>query len=129
MVAVVWRVSDPDFDVAAFLQEFDLEPDVVWRRGEKEGDRQINTSGFNLSIDQEDTLEGILEDLRTFLTQKRSAFLALQAQGVSSSIDFGFTVGGARHFMSSLRFPPTDLALLAELGITLKVSAYPGSDD
>ena len=43
---------------------------------------------------------------------------------MSSSIDFDFTVGSAQHFVRTLRFPSTDLALFAELGIMLEVSAY-----
>src|SRR5438270_4574414 len=106
MVGVVWRVAAADFDVAAFLEEFELEPDVVWRPGDMLGRRRRDTFGFNLSIDEEDTLEGMLKDVRAFLEEYREAFVALQTRGVSCSIDFGFQVGSQQRFVRSLEFPP-----------------------
>lgn len=129
MVSVVWRVSASHFDVNAFLQEFDLGPDVIWRRGEMQRGRPVPTSGFNLSISEAHTLEEGLADLRIFMAEKRKTFLTLQTRGLSNCIDFGFTVGGVEHFTRTLHFPPTDLAFFSELGVTLEISAYPNSGD
>jgi hypothetical protein len=127
MVGVIWRVSAPNFDVDAFLQEFKLKPDVVWRPGEVFGKRCMDKAGFNLSIDQEDTYEGMIKDVWRFVKKYRKAFLALHVRSVSCYIDFGFQVGSPTRFVRTLIFSPDDLAMFVELGITLEVTGYPSS--
>jgi hypothetical protein len=134
MLAVVWRVSSPDFDVDEFIDTFGLLPGAVWRQGQprRPGAPPATASGFNLSVDQEeheDSFEGVLQDLWAFLEEERAAFDALRARGIPSTIDIGFTVGSTKHFMRSVWFTPADLARLAEVGLTLEISAYPCSDE
>jgi len=55
----------------------------------------------------------------------RSAMLAASDFGGASVIDAGLTVGASDQFTASVRLLPSDLALLAETGVELSVSAYP----
>jgi hypothetical protein len=130
MLIVTWSAAAPDFDVDTFLSEFAFSPDKIWRSGETTSyGRQIQTSGFSAVFEGEDSFEIVFSQLREFLTEAKPLALALRQRGLSSTLDFGFTVGGGKHFTRSLRFPSDFLSVLVELGISLHVSAYPSSNE
>lgn len=130
MLKAIWSAATPHFDVDTFLSEFDFAPEEVWRRGETTSYGQyVETCGFSKVFEDGDSVEALLIELQTFLVKVNLAAKALQQRGIPSTLDFGFTIGGHKHFTRSLRFPPDFLSLLVGLGISLKVSAYPTSDD
>jgi hypothetical protein len=129
MLIATWSVAEPNFDVDTFLSELNFTPDKVWRYGEVTSyGRQIETSGFSVVFEGEDSFEAVLATLRSFLHEVQPLLTALQQRRVASVLDLGFTVGGGKHFTRSLRFPSDFLALLVKSEITLAISAYPSSE-
>lgn len=126
MLTASWWVASPEFDVDTFLSEVNFTPDEIWRRGEQP---KWTTSGFRAEFEGEDPFESFLATLREFLLEIKPVIGALRQRGMASTLSFAFTVGGKKIFTRSLAFPPDFLALLAELGIDLQVSAYPSDDD
>jgi hypothetical protein len=131
MLAVVWRLEAPDFDVEQFLSEVDLQPDVVWYQG-RLNRRGIphQTSGCSLTVADSETVVDLLNELRAFLQTADDLLTAVQTRNLTSTMDVGVTVGSPDQFTVSIRMLPSDLRLLADYGITLELSAYPvGSDE
>jgi hypothetical protein len=127
MLAVVWRLAGPTFDVDTFISRFDLEPDVIWYRGQPTRRGRVHeTSGLSLSIDNADSTDGVVQDIMTFVQSEPAMLLTVQKERLDSTIDIGFTVGDGEAFTRSLLFPPELLTLLGTAGIRLEVSAYPG---
>jgi hypothetical protein len=54
---------------------------------------------------------------------------ALKDAGATAELDVGMPVGSTKQFTASVSLEPSDLALLAELGLVYRVSAYPVDDD
>jgi len=116
-----WR---PEF--AAFCAK----PESVWRAGEKALLGKVHSdSGAIFSVSDAPTIQRLLSDIREFFEFNGANVGALVAEGVVAELDVGVTVGDSEQFTASIPFEPADLSLLAKLGISLRVSAYPTSDE
>jgi hypothetical protein len=129
---VVLRVSGVNFDVDAFLQEGDVTPAVVARRGERRfPGSQTNESVYDSSgmmVDVSDAEFGNLEQ-QTLETLQFLAdnFAVLQRMANYPGVDgleMDFAVDGTDAFVESYRFSPELLEQVGRLGITLCVSRY-----
>ncbi|WP_223643530.1 hypothetical protein [Corallococcus sp. EGB] len=132
MTVAVLRAQAPDFDVASVLDRFpDCHPDAVWFQGQQRRQGRHSTSGFNLTLveDGEGTLHGPVAAARRQLEVLGSLLAELRQLAVPCVVDFGLFVGTARHFTSSIHFPPDDVRWFADQGIALAVSAYPTADE
>ncbi|RKG56453.1 hypothetical protein D7X30_23050 [Corallococcus sp. AB011P] len=133
MTVAVLRAQAPEFDVASVLDRFpDCHPDAVWLQGEQlQRQGRHSTSGFNLTLveDGEGTLHGPVAAARRQLEVLAPLLAELRQQAVPCVVDFGLFVGTARHFTSSIHFPPDDVRWFADQGIALAVSAYPTAEE
>ena len=106
-----------------------VKTDAVWRAGERGMRGKIHAeSGANVSISDAPTMQQLLTDIRQFFELRGEAVAALVAEGVAVELDVGVTVGDSEQYIASVRFESADLRLIATLGISLSVSAYPTSD-
>ncbi|MFB1484586.1 hypothetical protein [Corallococcus sp. RDP092CA] len=132
MTVAVLRAQAPEFDVASVLDRFpECHPDTVWLQGEQRRQGKHSTSGFNLTLveDGEGTLHGPVAAARRQLEVLAPLLAELRQLAVPCVVDFGLFVGTARHFASSIHFPPDDVRWFADQGIALAVSAYPTAEE
>lgn len=126
MLAVL-RIWGATFDVDGFLgdhQEFG--PDAVWHKGERNPlGRERRDSGLNhLLADSEDwpsLLAAAVSRLATLSGGIRDA----RARGAELQVDFGIDAGSADAPYGSAWFSPDELRSLADLGVELRMTAYP----
>jgi hypothetical protein len=130
-VGVIWRVSLGESDVDAFIEEHQLSPCAVFRRGEpvRVGTRIAEDSGFNLDIRDDDDYNDLSTEIASFIKNFSSALSAISTLGGSSSLDISLFVGRDDRYTRSIYFGPGDMNLLASVGVELRVSAYPCSDE
>ena len=134
MIDVVWRVSGDDFDVDAFLQDSNISPSTVWRKGEQNNRilKRHNThddSGFNLTLAETTTVEKAVTITRESLKRLRPFITQLSTSTINSAIDFGVSVGGNKNFTRSIYFDLSFLEFLIALGVELEITVYPISDE
>ena len=130
MPDLVLRVSAQRFDVDSFLARHrELKTTLVWREGEVERVRgsTLEHSGFNLPLVDEDDRPKLVARLRGALSSIEPALAELLAYGADLKLDAGVFATADRAVVS-FSLEPDELALLARLGITFKVSVYPCSD-
>lgn len=130
MWLAVLSASGAEFDPDAYLRWAGLEPDAVWHVGEPRFRGEPHAeSGFNICVADERSMDALVETMRDWLTAHRLVLAALGKAGAKAELDVGMTVGSAKQFAASVSLEPSDLALLAELGLVYCVSAYPAADD
>jgi hypothetical protein len=124
-VAVI-RISGVGFDPEKYARQYGPTPDAIWSSGEPDHLCRIHRdSGLNLMIADADSTSELVQQIRKWVEDNRAAMLAVSDFGGASVIDLGLTVGASDQFTASVRLLPSDLALLAETGVELSVSAYP----
>ena len=101
----------------------------MWRAGIPDAIGRVpTTSGFNLTIADEDTSDAVVRIVCEWVETNRMALRAVKESRGEAVIDVGVTVGSPRQFTASVVWAPSELALLAECGVQLCISAYPTSD-
>jgi len=123
------RVEGDEAALTAMLSSLALEPDTSWKKGQTRRAGTYSSSGFNVTVADAATPKQLLVVVRSFLAECREFRDILRAPSLSVELDVGFTVGDSEQFAANLRFDPSDLLALGELGITLCVTAYPTSDE
>ncbi|HTN88866.1 MAG TPA: hypothetical protein VL242_34550 [Sorangium sp.] len=125
----VIRVSGRLFEVDDYLRRHDFAPDAVWHAGDHTRRGQAREdSGFSLGIGDAASADALVQAFRAWVRSNRSALLELRQLGAAAELDVGMTVGSAAQFTASIALAPEDLALLAEVGLSYRVSAYPCDD-
>lgn len=129
-VAAVLRLSGTDEALAFLIHRLDLEANNQWTKGEPDfRGIPFSHTGLNATItDAADSVEMMLE-LREFLAWCEEQDVAFSNPAVSAEIDIAVMVGGSKQFTASLEVSPLDMLRLGSLGLTLKFSAYPCSDE
>jgi hypothetical protein len=64
-----------------------------------------------------------------FLANCKEKSIVFPSLGLVAELDVGFTVGDSEQFVGSVVFSPPELQSFGECGISLRVSAYPTSDE
>ncbi|WP_438007538.1 hypothetical protein WME89_01670 [Sorangium sp. So ce321] len=127
-VAVI-RVSGRRFEVDAYLRRHGFAPDAVWHAGDRTGRGQtLEKSGFSLCIGDAASADALVQEFRAWVRSNRSALLELRQHGAAAEVDVAMTVGSSAQFTASIALAPEDLALLAEVGLSYRISAYPCDD-
>ena len=130
MRLAVIRVAGVQFDTAKYTRQYGFTPDVVWRAGKADHVGRVHAdSGFNLTIADANSAEMLVQQIRSWFQENKSALLALNEFKGAAVIDVGLAVGTSAEFTASVRFAGSDLRFLAETGVELSVSAYPAGDD
>jgi hypothetical protein len=131
------RVSGADLDVDALLNECEIEPVVVWRKGEPRSPASQPTgkvhsfSGANFEVSGADfsELRSQIEDAVAFFRENESFVRRLRSYpGVEElCLDFGSDIRPPG--WCSFSFPPELLVAVGSAGVSLVLSVYPVDDD
>jgi hypothetical protein len=130
MHLAVLRVSGTEFDPEGFAKRFGLSPDIVWRAGVPDRVGRVRAkSGFNLTIADEDSGAALVRRVCEWIETNKMAVRAVEGSGGAAVIDAGLSVGASGQFTASVTWARSELALLAECGVALCVSAYPAGGE
>ena len=129
---VTLRASGAHFDVDAFLQENDVTPAVVFRRGEprfpasQPNGPVLDSSGINIGVSDAEfgNLEQQTREALKFLADNFAVLKRLANYPGVDGLELDFAVNGGDAFVESYRFSPELLEPVGRLGITLCVSRY-----
>ncbi|MCK9505441.1 MAG: hypothetical protein M0Q95_14830 [Porticoccaceae bacterium] len=123
------RAEGSDAALTSLREAFNLEVDAGWKKGEPRRRGGVHErSGLNACIADVASATMLVAEIQAFLAMcltRRELF----SSELSAQVDIGITVGERGRYFASVVLPPNVLKVLAELGIELRVSAYPGSDD
>jgi hypothetical protein len=130
MYLAVLRVSGAEFDPNDFAKRFGLSPDIVWRAGVPDRVGRVREkSGFNLTIADEASGAALVRRVCDWIETNKTAVRAVEGSGAAAVIDAGLSVGGSSQFTASVTWARSELALLAECGVDLCISAYPTNEE
>lgn len=126
--SVVLRVHVGPLDLDVCLARLSSEPDKVWRVGEKGLRGKLHqTSGFSVHLADGMARESVVQDAVVAFRELAEPIAQIVQGGGTAEADFGLFVSGWQPV--SLCFEPAATALFERAGVTLRVSAYPCSDD
>jgi hypothetical protein len=124
------RASGTESALLSLRAGLGLKIDCEWKKGDaRQRGRVHETSGFNACVvDVVKSIE-MMPAIRRFLGECRSAGLIFASEELTTEIDIGVTVGTSEQFTASVFLTTDDLKLCAEMGLPIRLSAYPASDD
>jgi hypothetical protein len=133
---VTLRVSGANFDVDAFLQESEVTPAVVFRRGEprfpgsQPNGPVLDSSGINVGVSDAEfgNLEQQTRETLRFLADNFAMLEGIANYPGVDGLELDFAVTGGDGFVESYRFSPELLEQIGRLRITLCVSRYIPTD-
>ena len=129
-MSCVFRIGGNELDLDSLLTLL-LEPEAIFRKGDKQGSRVILKNGANYLVSEAefDQLDKQKSDAISYL-RKNSAMLkkALSLPGVERAF-LDFAVEEKDTFTQSAYLEPTLLKLAGGLGVGIKISIYPSSDN
>jgi hypothetical protein len=129
MRLAVLRVSGNEIDPDVFAARFGFSPDMVWHAGVPDSMGPVTVgSGFNLTIADEDSAAALVRRVREWIQANRTVLQAVAEARAAAVIDVGLSVGESDAFTASVTWAHSDLTILAECGVNLRVSAYPASE-
>ena len=130
MAGCVLRVSGEKFDVAAFLNETDLQPYQVYRAGEEvwpgaKKTRHFDDNGFKVDVSDADDLPAQIEDALAFLRAHESDLRKLAGYNATAELDFGISRKNPAEFPAQYDSLPVELLRLSgELAVSICLSHY-----
>jgi hypothetical protein len=119
----VLRVSGPDWDAEAFVREHGLTTAPFWRAAGLAADRTSSKSGFNLVITDPDSRSHATPSIGEWIRHKQSVLAAIRDVGAHAELHIGFGVEDGDPLLQTT-FATTELALLAEYGVQLQLTAF-----
>ena len=124
------RVEGIDAALAEVTETLALDICAEWKAGDTTWKVRTRTaSGFNATVaDAENRIE-LQTSIRTFLEACRTQRISFTSLGLTAQLDVGLGVCLERQFTAGVEFMPSDLAIFSEIGLELRISAYPCSDD
>lgn len=125
----VLRASCPRQGLGALLRAYPRwKPDAVWNAGvARYAGRVPETNGFNLCVGEGSEWPAVAAVLRRRLRSLAPMIRDGQKIGATFALDVGVFPGAGKAAVRSARFDAKDLAPLADLGVSLCVTAYPPS--
>jgi hypothetical protein len=127
MNLAVLRLEGERAVLDALVGRLSLEANQTWKEGElRRNGTPHKSSGLSATVADVPTPAGLMEEVRAFVSRCKQ--LAVSFSGVRAELSVGLTVGDSEQFVACLEFSKDDLAMLAERGLTLSVTAYPTSD-
>lgn len=126
MHLAVIRITGAEFDPDSFTERHGFHPDAKWLAGQRDaGGLARAQSGLNLTIADEPSVSELAARIRAWVQANSEVLQTLDSLGASAVLDVGVTVGSPEQFTASVMFQPSDLAVFAQAGLGLCVSAYP----
>jgi hypothetical protein len=130
MKLAVLRLRSPTAAPERVAAVIGVAEDSIWRAGEKTFRGQVlEDSGVSFVVSDAETVRQLTDEVRAFFQSRREAFPRLAADGWEAELDVGVTVGDSAQYTASVSLDPSLLALLGSLGVSVKFSAYPTSDE
>ena len=131
------RAYGKQFDVDAFVKKSKLKPCVVYHRGEPKSKTNPNkskwtASGINVPVsDAEfDNFKQQINDAIQFLTKNKEEIRKFINIKEVEGLELDFPTSHNRDkFIQNYLFPTELIALAFQLGLELKISEYPESDE
>ena len=124
------RVEGEDSALAQVTDALALEVDAQWKVGEKNPQGKPNAaSGFNATVADAESRTDLETRVRALLERCRRKQISFKLSGLTAQLDIGLRVGTAQQFSAGVEFTPVDLQIFGEIGLELRVSAYPCSDE
>lgn len=136
-MACTLRAGGKHFDVDGFLSKSKLKPCAIFRRGEPRSSHDAKSkkrthSGINIPVSNAslDNFRRQIRDAVQFLIKNKAEIRKLtQFKGVEGvELDFG-TSRKEDTFILEFLFPAELTALSGNLGVEIRLSSYPVSDD
>ena len=132
-MSCVLRANGAGFLVDRFLQESELIPCAVYRKGERRSPvrkpkGQIHeTSGLNVDVSKADfdNLQGQIQDAISFLKQHKTELERLRRFPGVDEVCLDFGIAKRDVIAQADYFPPVLLYLAGSLGIGIELSQYP----
>jgi hypothetical protein len=128
-VVCVLRASCRRPGLGALLRAYPRwKPDGVWKAGVPNAIGRVpKTNGFNLFIGEGGEWKTVAALIRRRMRSLRPVIQNGQKIGAEFELDIGVFLGRSKYFTRSTLFSPKDLVPFVELGVDLRVSAYPPS--
>ncbi len=136
-MSCVLRASGKNFDVDSFLKKSKLQPCAVFRRGEpkfmnKPKGKKRTMSGLNIPVSNAamTNFRKQVKDAIQFMSKNKKEIRKLiNAKGIDGTeLDFG-TSRDEHTFLQEFVFPIELTVLASSLGLEVRLSSYPVSDD
>jgi hypothetical protein len=136
-MSCVLRASGKHFDVDNFLKKSKLQPCAIFRRGEpkfknKPKGKKRTSSGLNIPVSNAamTNFRRQVKDAIQFISKnKKEIGKLIKAKGIEGvELDFG-TSRDEKTFVQEFSFPVELTALASSLGLEVRLSSYPVSDD
>jgi len=130
MLVSVLRVASGGLDASSLLAPFPgLRMETAWRAGDPDvHGRRRTTGGFTLLIAEGEQWQPLLDDTLAILERIRPLLDGSRKAGAVPELDLGMAVGEPQAFARAATFSTDELRRLLDLGVTVRVSAYPGQD-
>ena len=131
MPGCVLRVSGDCFQPQGFLDDSDLVPWNVFRKGERKAEkRSWDSSGFTVVVSEAsgDDLAQQIQDAIEFLRMHKEEVARLMRSEGLDYVQLDFGVNRKNGFLQSSYLPPELLALAGALGLGVEISIY-GEDE
>jgi hypothetical protein len=127
----VLRVWGSPFDVKAFLEEHpQIVIESVWREGELGPlKRARKNSGFNCLVAEHDEWPEVLRLALAHLEGIAPVLHDASRAGAKLEVDFAIDAGAGDEAYGSAWFSPMALRSLSDLGVELRITAYPVCPD
>ena len=130
MNLAILRVSGDDDALVDIAKSLGLVICRKWNVGEVNRAGQArDKSSFNAEVVDAENREELEKSIRVFLRECQAKRISFASAGLFAELDVGIGVGLEKQFTGGVGFTPSDLAIFGEIGLELKVSAYPISND
>ena len=129
MSTAVLRVQGVALDIDQCLSSLPASLiEHTWRIGEpRPGGKTSASSGFTVLLSDSDDTARVVEEVTSRLQALSSRIIALRKAGAAAAVDIALYVTATA--LQSIEIGPPLLAMLADSGVSLRVSAYPTRDD
>jgi len=131
MPGCVLRASGDYFQPQGFLDDSDLVPWNVFRKGERKAEkRSWDSSGFTVVVSEAsgDDLAQQIQDAIEFLRMHKEEVARLMRSEGLDYVQLDFGVNRKNGFLQSSYLPPEILSLAGALGVGVDISIY-GEDE
>lgn len=129
MNLAILRVEGNDAELEALKQAFPFEVEASWKKGQAMRRGSALSSGFNATVADTENPKQLIKVVREFLAECEKRGIQFSTTHLTTELSIGIAVGDSTQFVASVDFTPTDLKVLATLGIALSITAYPTSDE
>jgi hypothetical protein len=107
-----------------------VQPTSQWKKGDRRHHGKVHAaSGFSVTVADAASPGELERVIQTFLEQRRDLGISFSQETLAAELSIGFTVGDSEQYVAGLDLSPGYLAVLADCGITLSITAYPTSDE